>query len=115
MSPQAARRLLFLIVIVFAVGLAALVLVAPKDRSGRIIINSDAYLILSVGVATASYLAQRPAFRAWVSSHPAQRPGSVLEAIGLTVLYYFITAVIAAPLIFIAAQISGGTVGLAPQ
>lgn len=114
-TPKAARKLLLLTGVVFAFGLAFLVLVAQKDKSGHLVPDSGAYLILSVGVAMVSYLAQRPAFRAWQSTHSGQRNGSLLEAIGLTIFYYLLTAACAAPLILIAAQISGVNLGLTPQ
>jgi hypothetical protein len=97
---------------VFAVGLAILVYVAQKDKSGRFAIDSQALLVISVGVAVACYLAQGAAYRTWRAAHPLEPAGSVLEAIALTLVYYLLTAAAAAPLIFIAAQMSGGNLGL---
>lgn len=112
LNQQAARRLLFLIVAVFAVGLAILFLAAQKNKSGQLVIDSNALFILSMGGAIASYLSQRPAFRVWQSAHPAERAGSLLEAIVLAIIYSVISAVVAVPLVLIATQINGGSIGL---
>jgi hypothetical protein len=114
LTPQAARRLLYLIVAVFAIGLSLLVLVAQRDKSGQFVIDSDALLIVSAGVATASYLAQRAPFRLWQSQHPTERGGSLLEAIWLVIVYNVVSALLALPLVLIAAQLSGGNLALTP-
>jgi len=115
LTPKAARRLLFLTAAIFAIGISVLWLAAQRDKSGHVIPDSGAYLILSAGVAIVSYLAQRPGFRTWRSTHSAERSGSALEAFALAIVYYIVTAALAAPLILIANQISGGSLGLTPQ
>jgi hypothetical protein len=112
LTAKTARRLLILLVLVFAVGLAILVYVAQKDKTGHFVIDSQALLVISVGVAVACYLAQGAAYRTWRTAHPTEQAGSVLEAVALTLIYYLLTAAAAAPLIVIAAALSGGNLGM---
>jgi hypothetical protein len=111
-SARTARALLIIVIAVFALGLALLVLTSQKDKSGKVMIDSGAYLIVSVGAAVASYLAQRNPFRSWRTAHTGVLPGSLLEAIALVLLYQLVAALVAAPVVALAAQASGATFGV---
>jgi len=92
------RQLIAAVIAVFALGSATL-LVLTMPRPGTVgAADSSASSILSVGIALASYLAQRSSFLRWRVSHTRARTSSLLSAVGVALVSTLVWIVIAVPL-----------------
>jgi hypothetical protein len=103
MDTKLARQLTGVLVTVFAFGLAVLFAVSPPGPNGYPQPESGASTVLSFGVALASYILQRNAFRAWRLSHQEARTSPWLGAFGIALLYA-IPVYVAAALLYLGGE-----------
>lgn len=105
------RRLVSAAVGLFALGYCTLIALAQTGaRTDRL--DSNAVVVLSVGVALASFLAQRSAYRTWSTSHSRSRTGSWRGAFGVAVIYQLVTVLVSVPVYLVVVAIvffAGGT------
>jgi hypothetical protein len=108
------RRLSALLVVVFALGLTALLCIAGVSPTGSPKVDTDTWTILSVGFALVAYVVQRSPFRAWLAADP-RGTSTWLSGILTAVLYQLLPVLLAIPL-YIAADALGysssGVLGL---
>ncbi len=89
-------------IFMFAVGLAALILVAPLDKQGVPQLNSNASIFLTVSIAAICYGVQRKAYREWRAKHASMPPAPWLSGIGTAALYTFLTFLVTIPVVGVA-------------
>jgi hypothetical protein len=106
--PPQVRRLALATMSVFAVGLTALFLLSAPTPSHQPGLNSGVSLVLSLGTAVASYVAQRAPYRAWRISRPSARTSGTLSAIAWAAVYTVATALIALAVFVIVALAAHG-------
>jgi len=97
-----ARELIIAVIFMFAVGLAALILVAPLDKQGVPQLNSNASIFLTVSIAAICYGVQRKAYREWRAKHASMPPAPWLSGIGTAALYTFLTFLVTIPVVGVA-------------
>jgi len=106
-----ARELIIALIFMFAVGLAALILVAPVDKQGVPQLNSDASIFLTVSVAAICYGVQRQAYREWRAKHVAIPSAPWLSGVGTAALYTFVTFLVTVPVVGIATLLNQANAG----
>lgn len=108
-DDQSARWLTVAIVTVFALGYAALIVIATAQstRTSAEQIDAGALTVLQFGVALASYVVQRLPYRQWRSAHLRTANGSLLSGLLVVAIYSFVSYVAAA-------FVSGALLGLFP-
>ncbi len=99
------------LIFMFAVGLAALILVAPVDKQGVPQLNSDASIFLTVSVAAICYGVQRQAYREWRAKHAAIPSAPWLSGVGTAALYTFVTFLVTVPVVGIAILLNQANAG----
>ncbi|MGH2447971.1 MAG: hypothetical protein ACRDFS_05145 [Chloroflexota bacterium] len=75
------------IVVIFAAGLATLMLVTPIGKDGLPHLDPLVQMVLAAGIPLACYLAQRQPYIAWRVGHPNQRPNPWFRAF-LSAIWY---------------------------
>lgn len=107
--PRHVRELALATMVVFAIGLTILFTLATPAPGRQPTLDSGVSLVLSVGTAVASYVAQREPRARWRRQHPNARSSSVLTAVAWSCIYTLATALLAVPLRLIIALIAYGT------
>ncbi|MGH2441549.1 MAG: hypothetical protein ACRDFX_00075 [Chloroflexota bacterium] len=102
------RHLVIAIVALFAIGFSVLLSVGQRTGTSVPQINSTSALVLSIGVAVASYVVQQKPYQAWRARNSGTRTSAWIGALGRAVVYELIAAIIAVP-ILVAATLATGT------
>lgn len=100
-----ARQLTVAVLVIFTLGMGTLLGVAPS-RTGTVpTVDPGAFYVLSIGVAIASSVSQRAAFRSWRSAHVQSPTSSFLVATCVALVYSFAVAMISVPIYLIVGQL----------
>jgi hypothetical protein len=102
-NGELARKLLVSLIVVFSIGTAALFLLSQRGANGVPQPDANATTVLDVGVAVASYIAQREAFRTWRASHRQAGMSSWFGALGVAVVYTLVWVIALLPVAAIVA------------
>ena len=94
LDAKRTRQLTIVLLLVFAVGLTVLALLARHGANSTPNLDSSTVTLLSLGVGGASYVAQRPAFRAWRATNGRQATSSWLGAAGMAFLFQLATGAV---------------------
>lgn len=105
--PTAVRALIALVA-VLSVGFVVLAIASLRAGGAGGGIDANASTIISVGIAAASYLAQRRPYRTWRASHARTRTSSLLAGIGYAVLATVAWLIPVSIVLAIAQAVSGG-------
>lgn len=111
LDPPLTRRLSIAIIVAFALGLSALILLGHPSHGGVPQVDSTSLSILAWGTGLSSYIVQYRPFRSWRGAHARQRVGNWLVALGFAVLYQIVAVVLATPLV-VAALLIGASAGI---
>jgi len=107
MDITAARQMILVIMLVFALGYAVLLSLTPMKTGGIPQFDSNSITLINFGTAIASYLVQRPKFLEWKNTHKRTRPGSVVSAIAIAALYTVLISVVASISYFVVQLVMG--------
>ncbi len=106
LDTKLARQLTIALIAVFAVGITIL---GAVSGSGSVSLSNPdvgTSALLSIGVATASYLTQRAAFRTWRASNMQAPTSSWIGGTGVAAVYTLVTVVAALPVYMLLAGIA---------
>ena len=108
------RSLVTATIVIMAVGMVTMLAVSGMNIRRGPGVYQDAWTVLRIGVASASYLVQRGPYRAWRTAHKAARTGSWIPALGVAVMYTLVWAVVLLPIYFLAEGLlaAGGATSL---
>ncbi|MBV9282289.1 MAG: hypothetical protein JOZ41_19580 [Chloroflexi bacterium] len=95
LTTRMARQLAVAAILIIAIGFLILILLAGQDTS-ELPADSGTLFIITVGVALASFMAQRAPFRAWLAGHRGTRVSSWYGALGLAIVYQLVTGLVTA-------------------
>ena len=109
LDPRATRDLSVAVVLIFALGLTALISFARRSATGAPSLDTSASGTLQFGVALVSFLCQRAPFRTWRLSNGGTRTSSWTGAVGQAALYTLITVLATLPLYTMAQLLGIGT------
>lgn len=91
------RRQTVGIVLLFALGLAIILALAPVQSNGAPRLDTDTYTVVQFGVAVAAYVVQRAPFRAWHQSHVV-RPSAWTTGVLTALIYQFLAILATVPI-----------------
>lgn len=97
LDRESALRLGGAVLLVFALGTTALLVISGTRTQPNPQIGADASTVISIGVAVASYVVLRAPFRTWRSRARA-RPDSWLRAVGYAFVFTVLWALGVVPL-----------------
>jgi hypothetical protein len=102
-----ARHLTIAVIAVFALGLALLLGLAPPSAGGMPTVDANASSVLSIGIALACFVAQRPAYRVWRERNTRTQTSRWFGAFGWAVVFSLLTVIAALPVYAVFASLFG--------